>query len=171
MSSDCDDFVDADEVIVEAPVANGGGRERPKVLDLPTELNVPQIALFPASPKATSSPNGKPEAVASRRNRLLVLRNRMHSEFGSELSDGSASESTSLASWGRNLLSEKFDCSRSEGGFPRVCVFCFNHFAADLYRSFCRLPTPPTLRVRGPPSLLSQLHPLPSLLRRKVLRL
>uniref|UniRef100_A0A914XFA4 WD repeat-containing protein 44 n=1 Tax=Plectus sambesii TaxID=2011161 RepID=A0A914XFA4_9BILA len=70
MSSDCEDFVDAPEAISEEVVANGGGggsggRPRPKALEWSMETTMPQIALFPATPKAVSPANGKPEPVAS----------------------------------------------------------------------------------------------------------
>ena len=70
MSSDCDDFLDASEVMVEPGAVNSGGRPRPQLLNLSAELAMPQIALFPATPKTLSPANGKPEPVASRRSRL-----------------------------------------------------------------------------------------------------
>uniref|UniRef100_A0A915B102 WD repeat-containing protein 44 n=2 Tax=Parascaris univalens TaxID=6257 RepID=A0A915B102_PARUN len=79
-----------------------------------TSLHVNMI-----SPSSLSPQLGKPDiSSASRRGRLNILRGRMRSEFGGsgvggnmvsgsvEDETGSASESASLASWGRNLLME-----------------------------------------------------------------
>ncbi|KHN74595.1 hypothetical protein Tcan_08786 [Toxocara canis] len=89
------------------------------------ELGVPQPstslhASVMSSPTPISPQLGKAEtSSASRRGRLNILRGRMRSEFGGtglggntlgggsvEDETGSASESASLASWGRNLLME-----------------------------------------------------------------